>query len=71
MLNGGCQVPIGAYASLIEEEKIQLTGMVGYSDGRRILKETLIGNDPIKLGEQLAWKLISEGADDILAEARE
>lgn len=71
VLNGGCQIPIGAYASLVEDDKIRLTGMVGYSDGRRILKETLIGTDPIKLGEQLAWKLISEGAAEILAEARE
>lgn len=71
VLNGGCQIPIGAYATLLEDEKIELTGMVGYADGRKILKESLIGDDPIKLGEQLAWKLISEGAGEILAEARE
>lgn len=71
VLNGGCQIPIGAYATLMEEDKIMLTGMVGYADGTRILKESMIGDDPIKLGEQLAWKLIAEGADEILAEARE
>lgn len=71
VLNGGCQIPIGAYATLLDDEKIELTGMVGYADGRKILKESMIGNDPIKLGEQLAWKLISEGAGEILAEARE
>ncbi|MBP1905024.1 hydroxymethylbilane synthase [Paenibacillus turicensis] len=70
-LNGGCQIPIGAYATLLDDKKIELTGMVGYADGRKILKESMIGNDPIKLGEQLAWKLISEGAGEILAEARE
>lgn len=71
VLNGGCQIPIGAYATLLDDEKIELTGMVGYADGRKILKDSMIGNDPIKLGEQLAWKLISEGAGEILAEARE
>lgn len=71
VLNGGCQIPIGAYATLLDDKKIELTGMVGYADGRKILKESMIGNDPIKLGEQLAWKLISEGAGEILAEARE
>lgn len=83
VLNGGCQVPIGAYATLVDDvdetsmienessPRIMLTGMVGYPDGRTILKETLIGNDPIRLGEEVAWKLISRGADEILAEARE
>lgn len=71
VLNGGCQIPIGAYATLMDDGKIELTGMVGYGDGRKILKETMMGIDPIKLGEQLAWKLISEGAGEILAEARE
>ena len=71
VLNGGCQIPIGAYATILDDGKLELTGMVGYADGRKILKESMIGNHPIKLGEQLAWKLISEGAGEILAEARE
>lgn len=73
-LNGGCQVPIGAYATLVQSgtteqaSLIELTGMVGTPDGRVILKETLRGDDPERLGEQVASKLIAQGADRILAE---
>jgi len=71
-LNGGCQVPIGAFATLvngdIENPVIELTGMVGTTDGRVILKETLRGNNPEQLGEQVANQLIAQGADRILAE---
>ena len=82
-LNGGCQVPIGAYATLEHQEaqgiltghesspKITLTGMVGLPDGSMILKETLTGYDPEQLGQDLAEMLISKGADNILAQAKE
>jgi hydroxymethylbilane synthase len=69
-LNGGCQVPIGAYATLLEDGRtLRLTGMVGSADGRRMLKETMTGTDPQKLGAELADKLIAEGAAELLAES--
>lgn len=79
VLNGGCQVPIGAYATLAQGDsepgsgavRIELTGMVGTPDGRLVLKDVLTGGDPVKLGEEVAAKLISRGADEILAEVRE
>ena len=71
-LNGGCQVPIGAFATLVSDDMqnpiIELTGMAGTTDGRVILKETLRGNNPEQLGEQVASQLIAQGADRILAE---
>ncbi|MCA1295831.1 hydroxymethylbilane synthase [Paenibacillus sp. alder61] len=80
VLGGSCQVPVGAYAVLGKSvpgggsdhaPEIVLTGMVGAPDGRVILKETMAGNDPALLGQAVADKLISEGADEILAAARE
>lgn len=80
VLNGGCQVPIGAYAvwngkngddSSAGAGSITLTGMVGDPDGSLILRETLTGEDPASLGEKVANKLILQGADRILAAARE
>ncbi|GAA0137869.1 hydroxymethylbilane synthase [Paenibacillus sp. YSY-4.3] len=77
VLNGGCQVPIGAYATLVQEDsgtgtsRIELTGMVGTPDGRLVLKDVLTGEDPLKLGDEVAAKLVSKGADEILAEVRE
>lgn len=81
-LNGGCQVPIGAYATLAEpiaegsdiaageRPLIEMTGMVGSPDGKLLLKETMIAIDPIALGEQVAAKVAARGADRILAELR-
>jgi hydroxymethylbilane synthase len=71
-LNGGCQVPLGAYASVADDGlSVTLTGMVGSPDGEMMLKETETGNDPEKLGLLVADKLIARGADRILAAARE
>ncbi len=69
VLNGGCQVPIGAHAVWAGQE-ISLTGMVGSPDGEVILKETLQGNDPQQLGEAVAASLIAKGAEQILAQVR-
>jgi hydroxymethylbilane synthase len=73
LLNGGCQVPIGAYAEVVngEDSNLVLTGLVASPDGSRILKETASGKDPGKLGETVAQLLLARGADVILAEARE
>lgn len=75
VLNGGCQIPIGAYATWISDEKtnskqIELTGMVGSPDGQMILKESLTGTDPEELGKAVAMKLIEMGAEKILADVR-
>ncbi|WP_281272420.1 hydroxymethylbilane synthase [Paenibacillus sambharensis] len=69
VLNGGCQVPIGAYAT-VDGEDITLTGMVGKPDGSVILKRTSTGTDPVELGRQLAALLGEDGAERILAEVR-
>ncbi len=71
-LNGGCQVPLGAYANTTENSLLlTLTGMVGSPDGLTLLKETETGSDPEKLGLLVADKLIARGADRILDAARE
>ncbi|MDF2962762.1 MAG: porphobilinogen deaminase [Paenibacillus sp.] len=69
-LNGGCQVPIGAYATINGDGEIMMTGMVGSPEGDRMLKETMSGTDPDKLGSTLADALIARGAADILAMVR-
>ncbi|MDC3213569.1 hydroxymethylbilane synthase [Pseudoalteromonas distincta] len=68
-LEGGCQVPIGAYA-LVDGEQVHLRGLVGAVDGSEILRDEVAGhvNDAEKLGIELAKKLLAQGADKILAE---
>ncbi len=67
-LEGGCQVPIGAFA-LIEEEQLWLRGLVADPNGSLILQDEIRGEPEHaeELGIQLAEKLISAGADKILA----
>ncbi|MCK8119440.1 hydroxymethylbilane synthase [Pseudoalteromonas sp. 2CM37A] len=68
-LEGGCQVPIGAYA-LVDGEQVHLRGLVGAVDGSEILHDEVTGhiNDAEAIGVQLAKKLLAQGADKILAE---
>ncbi|WP_313996111.1 hydroxymethylbilane synthase [uncultured Paenibacillus sp.] len=68
-LDGGCQVPIGAYGT-VRGGEVTLTGMVGSPDGETLLKETMAGTDAAALGRRLAEALSARGADRILAEAR-
>lgn len=75
-LNGGCQVPIAAYAEKVRDAVSQstcyrLTGLVGEPEGGRILKETMTGSDPEELGLRLADELAGRGAEEILAKVRE
>lgn len=68
-LEGGCQVPIGSYAT-IDGDNLQLKGLVGAIDGSTILEDEISGhiNDAESLGYALAQKLLAQGADKILAQ---
>lgn len=68
-LEGGCQVPIGAYA-LVDGEQVNLRGLVGAIDGSEILHDEVTGHidEAEKLGVELAEKLLAQGADKILAD---
>ncbi|MCP3025525.1 hydroxymethylbilane synthase [Halobacillus sp. A5] len=69
-LNGGCQVPIGGYATQKGDE-ITLTALVGKPDGSTILHETVKGNDPIAVGKEAADLLKKQGAVEIVDKAKE
>ncbi|KZN36079.1 porphobilinogen deaminase [Pseudoalteromonas luteoviolacea S2607] len=68
-LEGGCQVPIGAYAEL-QGDQIYLRGLVGAVDGSTILRAEKTGalQQAEALGVELAESLLAQGADKILAE---
>jgi hydroxymethylbilane synthase len=69
-LGGGCAIPVAAYAETIVNSPlpgIQLTGLVISVDGRKAIKVTGEGTDPLQLGQELAQKAIAQGADEILA----
>jgi hydroxymethylbilane synthase len=71
-LEGGCQVPIGSYA-VLEEQQLYLRGLVGAIDGSEILTSEVRGNidQAAQLGKQLAENLLAKGADKILRQVYE
>lgn len=66
-LQGGCQVPIGGYATLHGDE-ISLNALVGSLDGSSIVRASAKGHvkDAEKLGIEVAEMLLAKGADEIL-----
>ena len=69
-LNGGCQVPIAAYAQLINTSTITLQGLVAKPGGKIILRAYAHGDidSAEQLGKKVAKDLIHQGADKILRE---
>ena len=67
-LEGGCQVPIAAFAEL-DGEQLQLRGLVGEEDGSRLISRVITGkqNQAQQLGEQLADSILDAGGRKILA----
>ena len=68
-LQGGCQVPIGAYAELHGDD-VWLRGLVGSPDGQQILRAERQGPAATaeQLGQSVAEQLLAMGADKILRE---
>ena len=66
-LDGGCQVPIGAYAKT-EDNLITLKGLVSSLDGKIIHKSEIVGpiDDAINIGQDLGEELLKMGANKIL-----
>ena len=68
-LEGGCQVPIAAYAEL-NGGNIVIKGLVGSLNGETIIKDVMEGRpaDAWQLGTTLAEKILSGGGHKILSE---
>ena len=69
-LQGGCQVPIGGYA-VLQDNQIYLRALVGALDGSKIIRAE--GKSAVEtaevLGVQVGQQLLEQGADKILQAA--
>jgi hydroxymethylbilane synthase len=67
-LEGGCQVPIAGHATIDQNDRMTITGLVAELDGSRLIKQTLEGpcDQAAKLGLRLADALLAQGAASIL-----
>ncbi len=68
-LEGGCQVPIAAHATL-SGERLRLDGLVASVDGCRLVRDSVEGPvaDARELGMRLAEQLLRQGGEAILNE---
>ncbi|MRT58835.1 hydroxymethylbilane synthase [Enterobacteriaceae bacterium RIT693] len=68
-LEGGCQVPIGSYAELKDNE-LWLRALVGAPDGSVMVRGERRGKpeDAVAMGVSLAEELLDNGAREILAD---
>ena len=66
-LGGGCQVPLGGYAS-IQGDRLRLSAMIVSRDGRRAFVRVVEGSpiNPVALGHDTAEKLLALGAGEFM-----
>jgi hydroxymethylbilane synthase len=71
-LGGGCQTPVGAMASLVDGDRLEMVAVVAALDGSSVIRGTARAarNDAAGLGARLGAQLISDGAERILSEAK-
>ncbi|MDX2129113.1 MAG: hydroxymethylbilane synthase [Chloroherpetonaceae bacterium] len=75
VLEGGCQIPIGAYA-VCDRHLLKISAYVGSLDGRKSIRHSISGSsysvlDAEALGMTLANELLKNGAREILDEIRQ
>jgi hydroxymethylbilane synthase len=71
-LGGGCQTPIGALASLVDADTLEIVTAVAALNGTRIVRASARGSrrEAAALGARAGRQLLAQGADLILAEAQ-
>lgn len=70
-LEGGCQVPIGVNASVLEDGNVSIKAVLGLPDGTEMLSDSKITSkkDYQNVGREMALEFIAKGAKELLARA--
>lgn len=56
-LGGGCDLPVGAYAVVADDDEITLQGLLATRDGHIVLRGSASGADPVEVGASVASRL--------------
>ncbi len=66
-LDGSCRTPIGAYARLLPDQQLRLTGLIARADGSFVLKREVVGHarDAARLGRELGLELGADSPADV------
>jgi len=66
-LEADCHTPVGAHAQLSAPGTLTLRAFVGAPDGSAWVRDALDGEEPERLGADVAARLLSAGAREVLA----
>lgn len=71
VLQGGCQVPIGVKATILNDKEVHISAIVGMPDGSEFIKEerTIDINTFEIAGKDLAQTFLNQGARELLDRA--
>ncbi len=67
-IGGSCQVPVGGYAVINDEDDVVLNAFVASGNGKTIFKETVVGKDAVAVGEKAGERLMERGAGKLISE---
>jgi hydroxymethylbilane synthase len=67
-VGGGCDLPVGAHATVDGDGGITLTAMLARADGRVLLRRRQSGQDPERLGQEVASYLLDGAGGRMLLE---
>jgi len=70
-LEGGCQVPIGVNAAVLEDGNVSVKAVLGLPDGTEMISDSKIVSkkDYQSVGREMAGEFIAKGAKELLARA--
>lgn len=69
-MDGSCQIPIGGYARILEDDMIELAALVASPDGKILYNEIVKGRDPMKVGVKAAESLMEQGAGELIEKVK-
>jgi hydroxymethylbilane synthase len=65
-LGSGCDLPVGAHATVEAGGTIGLVGLIATLDGRVVLRDRASGDDPVTVGRELAERQLARGGRRLL-----
>jgi hydroxymethylbilane synthase len=66
VLEADCHTPVGAHASSLPDDRLRLGAFVGTPDGTAWVRDELTGDEPEELGAEVARRLLTAGAREVL-----
>jgi hydroxymethylbilane synthase len=59
-IGGNCHLPVGAYAKVLPDQRLRLTGLFGDEDGSRLEIAEMTGNYPLQLAADVARTILEK-----------